>query len=317
MENQSKGRVFIMNRREAQNVSEVVVGTFFINSLSVKVLFDSGASHSFISSTLVDKLQLSSPVSISLEIALPSGKMFNCTSLHSQVPLVIVWVKFSSDLVEFALSDLDVVLGMRWLGRLKAQIDCEAQKVSLVGPKKERVTYRKLGKEKGMKIVSAMRIQSYVKKGCLLFLCGVQRIEKEYENREIPVVTEFPEEIPGVPPVRDLEFTIDLMPGTGPISKALYRMDPVEIKELKFHLEELLEKGYIIPSSSPWDAPVFFVKKKDGSLRLCIDYRELNNVMIKNKYPLSRIDDLFDQLNGAGIFSKTYLRFRLSPIEDC
>ena len=99
---------------------------------------------------------------------------------------MIVWVNFSSDLVEFASSDLDVVLGMRWLGRLKAQIDCEAQKVSLVGPKKERVTYRKLGKEKGMKIVSAMRIQSYVKKGCPLFLCGFHKTEKDnrYTSRK-------------------------------------------------------------------------------------------------------------------------------------
>ena len=98
------------------------------------------------------------------------------------------------------------------------------------------------------------------------------------------------------------------MPGTAPISKALYHMAPAELKELKVQLQELLDKGFVRPSHSPWGAPVLFVRKKDGSLRLCIDYRELNKVTIKNKYPLPRIDDLFDQLAGAAIFSKIDLR---------
>ncbi|CAH9114854.1 unnamed protein product [Cuscuta epithymum] len=129
---------------------------------------------------------------------------------------------------------------------------------------------------------------------------------------QIAVVNEFPdvfpEEIPGMPPEREVEFSIELMPGTAPISKAPYRMAPKEMQELKEQLEELLEKGYIRPSVSPWGAPVLFVKKKDGSLRLCIDYRELNQATIKNKYPLPRIDDLFDQLKGASTFSKIDLR---------
>ena len=111
-----------------------------------------------------------------------------------------------------------------------------------------------------------------------------------------------------MPPVREVEFSIDLMPGTGPIAKAPYRMAPAEMKELKTQLEDLLDKGFIRPSMSPWGAPVLFVKKKDGSMRLCIDYRELNAVSVKNKYPLPRIDDLFDQLRGASVFSKIDLR---------
>ena len=118
----------------------------------------------------------------------------------------------------------------------------------------------------------------------------------------------FPKELPGMPPRRDVDFSIDLIPGTGPISKAPYRMTPKEMEELKVQLEELLEKGYIRPSVSPWGAPVLFVRKKDGTMRLCIDYRELNKVTVKNKYPLPRIDDLFDQLQGAGVFSKIDLR---------
>ena len=118
----------------------------------------------------------------------------------------------------------------------------------------------------------------------------------------------FSEDLPGLPPNREVEFTIDLVPSIGPISKAPYRMAPTELKELKEQLQDLLDKGFIRPSVSPWGAPVLFVKKKDGSMRLCIDYRELNKVTIRNKYPLPRIDDLFNQPQGTQVFSKIDLR---------
>src|SRR5215470_4865521 len=111
-----------------------------------------------------------------------------------------------------------------------------------------------------------------------------------------------------LPPEREISFSIDLVPGTGPISIAPYRMSPIELAELKRQIEELLAKYFIRPSVSPWGAPVLFVKKKDGSLRLCVDYRQLNKVTIKNKYPLPRIDDLIDQLKGASVFTKIDLR---------
>ncbi|KAK5830740.1 hypothetical protein PVK06_014535 [Gossypium arboreum] len=111
-----------------------------------------------------------------------------------------------------------------------------------------------------------------------------------------------------MPLEREVEFSIDLIPGTTPISIAPYRVAPIELKELKTQLQELVDRGFVRPSHSPWGAPVLFVKKKDGSLRLCIDYRQLNKVTIKNKYPLPRIDDLFDQLKGATMFSKIDLR---------
>ena len=106
----------------------------------------------------------------------------------------------------------------------------------------------------------------------------------------------FPRELPGLPPEREVEFTIERTPGTHPISVAPYRMAPLELKELKVQLQDLLDKGFIRPSTSPWGALVLFVKKKDGSLRLCVDYRQLNKITEKNKYLLPRIDDLFDQL---------------------
>ena len=118
----------------------------------------------------------------------------------------------------------------------------------------------------------------------------------------------FPEDLPSIPPDREIDFQIELTPGTEPISKEPYRMAPLELKELKVQMEELLNKGFVRPSTSPWGAPILFVKKKDGSLRLCIDYRELNKAMIRNQYMLPRIDDLFDQLQGARVFSKIDMR---------
>jgi hypothetical protein len=123
---------------------------------------------------------------------------------------------------------------------------------------------------------------------------------------DIPVSCEFPdvfpEDLPGMPPDRDVEFIIELQPGTAPISRRPYKMTPKALAELKVQFNELLDKGYIHPSSSPWGCPALFVKKKDQSLRLCVDYEPLNAVTIKNKYPLSRINILFDQLAGAKVF---------------
>ena len=118
----------------------------------------------------------------------------------------------------------------------------------------------------------------------------------------------FPDELPGLPPHRDVDFTIELHPGTSPISMTLHRMAPVESQELKVQLHELLDRSFIIPITSPWGASVLFAKKKNKILRLCIDYRKLNRITIRNRYPLPRIDDLFDQFRGAWVYSKIDLR---------
>ena len=146
---------------------------------------------------------------------------------------------------------------------------------------------------------------------CFIIFTRMEVEEKEGTSI-IPVVHEFedvfPDEVPGLPPSREVEFSIDLVPGTGPMSMASYRMVPAELVELKSQIEELLGKQFIRPSTSPWGAPVLLVKKNDESLRLCVDYRQLNKMTIKNKYPLSRIDDLMDQLHGSSVFSKIDLR---------
>jgi len=140
----------------------------------------------------------------------------------------------------------------------------------------------------------------------------VEKKDKEKNVSDVPVVRDFPkvfpEDLPGPPPPRPVDFRIDLIPGATPVAKSPYRLAPSEMQELSSQLQELLEKGFIRPSTSPWGAPVLFVKKKDGSFRMCIDYRELNKLTVKNRYPLPRIDDLFDQLQGATCFSKIDLR---------
>ena len=118
----------------------------------------------------------------------------------------------------------------------------------------------------------------------------------------------FLEEIPGLPPKRDIDFTIDLMPGAAPVSRAPYHMSIPELTKLKMQLQELLDYKYIHPSVSPWELLYFFVKKKDVTLRMCMDYRQLNKLTVKNKYPLPRIDELFDQVKGATVSSKIDLR---------
>ncbi|GKF37163.1 hypothetical protein Tco_0113921 [Tanacetum coccineum] len=128
--------------------------------------------------------------------------------------------------------------------------------------------------------------------------------EKRLED--IPVVREFlevfPKNLPGLPPVRQVEFQIDLIPGATPVAHAPYRLAPSEMQELSNQLQELSEQGFIQPSTSPWGAPVLFVKKKDGSFRMCINYRDLNKLTVKNRYPLPRINDLFDQLQGLSVY---------------
>ncbi|TYJ96450.1 retrotransposon protein, putative, Ty3-gypsy sub-class [Cucumis melo var. makuwa] len=181
------------------------------------------------------------------------------------------------------MHDFDVILGMDWLAANHASIDCSHKEVAFNPP-----------------LMASFKFKGEASREVDVSLSS------EPVVRDYPDV--FPEELPGLPPQREIEFAIELEPGTVPISRAPYRMAPAELKELKVQLQELLDKGFIRPSVSPWGAPVLFVKKKDGSMRLCIDYRELNKVTVKNKYPLPRIDDLFDQLQGATVFFKIDLR---------
>eukprot|EP00253_Pinus_taeda_P011685 PITA_11685 len=192
----------------------------------------------------------------------------------SNCPLRLAGQTITTELNVLPLGSYDVLIGMDWLERRWSVINCKTKTVS----------YRD----------------------------ELDSVDKVATVKDIPVVKDFgdvfPEEIPGLPPKRDLDFTIELIPGAAPVSRAPYRMSVPELTELKMQLQELLEKKYIRSSVSPWGAPVLFVRKKDGTLRMCIHYRQLNKLIVKNKYPLPRIDELFDQVKGATIFSKIDLR---------
>ncbi|GKA72378.1 putative reverse transcriptase domain-containing protein [Tanacetum coccineum] len=212
------------------------------------------------------------------------------------------------------------IIGMDWLSKYSAVIDC-AKKIVRIPSGSEILIVRGDGCSEGhrtrLNVISCTKVQKYLLKGSHVFLAHVttKEIEDKSEKKrleDVPIVKDFPdvfpEDLPGLPPTRQVEFQIDLVPGAAPVARAPYRLAPSEMKELSEQLKELSDKGFIRPSSSPWGAPVLFVKKKDGSFRMCIDYRELNKLTVKNRYPLPRIDDLFDQLQGSSIYSKIDLR---------
>src|SRR5512142_529001 len=283
-----KARVNHVAAAEAQNAPDVVLGTFPVNSIPATVLFDSGATHSFLSKSFASKhgmevVSLGRPLLVNT----PGNQVFS-TQYCPSITIEIEEVPFPSSLILLESKDLDVILGMDWLCRHRGVIDCANRNVTLTNSNWENVSF----------LVSSPKSHGVI----------LNQITLE----EIPIVREypdvFPEDLPGMPPKRDIEFRIDLVPGTNPIHKRPYRMAANELAEVKKQVDDLLQKGYIRPSTSPWGAPVIFVEKKDHTQRMCVDYRALNEVTIKNKYPLPRIDDLFDQLKGATVFSKIDLR---------
>ncbi|GJW24628.1 putative reverse transcriptase domain-containing protein [Tanacetum coccineum] len=218
------------------------------------------------------------------------------------------------------LGSLDVIIGIDWLAKYQAVIVC-AEKIVCIPWGNETLIVRcdrsDQGNETRLNIISCTKTLKYMLKGCPIFLEHVttKKTEDKSERKQledVPIVQNFPEvfpeDLPGLPPTRQVEFQIDLIPGAAFVAWAPYRLEPSKMKELLDQLQELSDKGFIRPSSSPWGAPVLFVKNKDGSFRMCIDYRELNKLTVKNRYPLPRIDDLFDQLQGSSVYLKIDLR---------
>jgi hypothetical protein len=207
------------------------------------------------------------------------------------VPIQLGSHIIKTTLLVLGLENMDIILGTNWMTLHQVVLDVPSRIVEINSPFCGSFT---------LFLPSHDSTQS----------CAFSMMELPL--KKIPLVCEyvdvFLDELPGMPPDRDIEFAIELQPGMTPISKRPYRMPPAELAELKKQLQDLLDKGFIRPSTSPWGCPTLFMKKKDESLRLCIDYRPLNAVTIKNKYPLPRIDVLFDQLVGAKVFSKIDLR---------
>ncbi|KAJ0557459.1 putative nucleotidyltransferase, Ribonuclease H [Helianthus annuus] len=306
-------RAFQLTTQEAELIPDVIAGTFLVHNVYAKVLFDSGANQSFINTSFCQALRL--PLSTVRQIFIvetADGNSVEINQVLQKIDIELVGHKFTANLFPMKLAEFDVVLGMDWLIANHAQIICDKNSIEIQTPTGEIIKILGDKPRKPLKFISVMKVASYERNQGIVYMISVIICTKDKELKEIPVVSEypdvFPEELPGLPPDREVEFRIHLIPGTTPIAKAPYRLAPTEMLELKKQLDELLSKGFIQPSSSPWGAPVLFVKKKDGSMRMCIDYRELNKVTIKNRYPLPRIDDLFDQLQGARYFSKIDLR---------
>ncbi|GJT64475.1 putative reverse transcriptase domain-containing protein [Tanacetum coccineum] len=229
----------------------------------------------------------------SYEVELADGKVVGTNTVLRGCTLALFNHVFKIGLLPTRLGSFDVIVGMNWLSHHLAVIICYEKIVRVLLPSGEILEIQGERPEKDPRSLSCMKAD-------------------EKKVKDIPIIHDFPEVFPddlsGLPPVRKIEFRIDLIPGALPVVKSPYRLAPSELLELSNQLKELQEKGFIRPSHSPWVAPVLFVKKKDGALRMCIDYRELNKLTIKNRYPLPRIDDLFDQLQGACYFSKINLR---------
>ncbi|KAL0534339.1 hypothetical protein IC582_028629 [Cucumis melo] len=309
-----QGRVFATNKTEAEKAGTVVTGTLPVLGHYALVLFDSGSSHSFISSAFVLHARLEiEPLHHVLSVSTPSGECMLSKEKVKACQIEIAGHVIEVTLIVLDMLDFDVILGMDWLAANHASIDCSRKEVTFNPPSMASFKFKGGGSKSLPQVISAIRASKLLSQGTWGILASVvDTREADVSLSSEPVVRDypdvFPEELPGLPPHREVEFAIELEPGTVPISRAPYRIAPAELKELKVQLQELLDKGFIRPSVSPWGAPVLFVKKKDGSMRLCIDYRELNKVTVKNRYPLPRIDDLFDQLQGATVFSKIDLR---------
>ena len=233
-------------------------------------------------------------------VSSPLGAKVSVDQICRGCKLEISWIQLTVDLRVIDMSEFGVILGMDLLMEHRVVIDYDRRRVTTYTPDGNcfmfqgdkhdvlpQVVYNSRWHGQLMGWLASITLENEVRQEL-----GLPRTVFEYEDI-------FLDELPRLPPQRDVDFTIELHPGTLPISMTSNRMTPTELQELKVQLQELLDKGFIRSNTSPWGAPVLFAKKKDKTLRLCIDYRQLNRVTIKNRYPLLRIDDLFDQPKGA------------------
>ncbi|GJW94897.1 putative reverse transcriptase domain-containing protein [Tanacetum coccineum] len=290
-----RGRAYAIKDAEPQGPN-VVTGTFLLNNRYASVLFDSGSDRSFVDTRFSSMLNID-PVKIraSYEVELADGRVVSTNTILKGCTLNLVNHIFEINLMPIKLGTFDVIIGMNWLVKHDAIIVCDEKVVRILYENKMLIVESDKGVSR-LKVISCIKARKYVERGCHLFLAHVtEKRLKEKRLEDVPVIHDFlevfPEELPRLPPPRQVEFRVDLVPRVAPVAHAPYRLASSEMRELSVQLQELLEKGFIHSSSSPWGAPVLFVKKKDGSFRMCIDYRELNKLTIKNRYHQLRIKE--------------------------
>jgi predicted aspartyl protease len=250
--------------------ADIAIGMFYINALPTTILFDFGATHSFMSARYANTNELPlQNTKTPMVVITPKGPV-EANYMTHRLTLTIIGRELWATPIVLEESTIDLILGMSWLRKAKAVIHCARGTLELTSSKGERF-------EVEITITTSTRPAVFLVDG--KFVGNNIRVVRDFPDV-------FPEEFPRMPLNREVEFAIVLLPRTAPISKRPYMMSVEELKELKKQLTELWEAGYIRPSSSPWGAPVLFVQKKDGSKRMSVDYRSLNDVTVKNKYPL-------------------------------
>ena len=236
----------------------MITGIISVYDLHAYALVDPGATHSFILVLFTERHQIESqPIDGRMVVSVPNGDTMISEKIVPGSRLVIQNKDFPADLIVLGIHDFDIVLGMDWLSKYRATLDCYKKEVRLVRPEEPGVIFRGIRREIAPSIINSMTASKMLRKGCQGYLAFVvDRRQEGTQLEDIPIVKEFPDVFPddisGLPPDREVEFTIDLIPGTEPISIPLYRMFPAELRELKARLEELLSKGFIRPSISPW-----------------------------------------------------------------
>jgi hypothetical protein len=263
-----------VNNRQVEHQSTVVESSGTLNHINVKILFDYGATDSFISPSALEKSGLAAyehddfkQVEMASREKQAVGPSVDNCIVHLGVCTTRLKVYVT------ALGAYDLIIGMDWLVAHRALIDCFTKKVLCVDDEGRPVEIQGVQRKVSLCFISTMKVKRCLRQGCRLYVVEAVNERKGPSLDQYPVLSEFqdvfPNKLPGLPPERELDFTIDLKPGAEPISKTEYRMTAPELCELQMQLKELLDLGLVRPSVSPWGAPVIFVKKKDGSLRLC------------------------------------------------
>nr|GEZ75083.1 putative reverse transcriptase domain-containing protein [Tanacetum cinerariifolium] len=291
--NNAPARVYAVGRAGTDPDANVVTGTFLLNNRYASILFDTGADRSFMSTIFSTQTNITpSTLDYCYDVELADRRIIRLNTILRGCTLNLLNHPFNIDLMPVELGSFDAIIGMDWLAKYQAFIVCAEKIVRIPWGNKTLIIHGDGSNQANatrLSIISCTKIEKYVKKGFPIFLAHIttkevedksekKRLEDVHIVRNFPEV--FPEELPGLPPTRQVEFQIDLVPGAALVARAPYRLALSEMKELAKQLKELSDKGFIRPSSSPWGALVLFVKKKDGSFRMCIDYRELNKLTV-------------------------------------
>ncbi|KAA3474238.1 DNA/RNA polymerases superfamily protein [Gossypium australe] len=285
--------VYAARRREDRDAPGIIIGIFLIFDVPYTALIDIGSTHSYLASTISRTLGISVESTTSeVTVLSPLGQFVRVSKLYRDVPLEVQGAIFLGDLMELPFGKFDLILGMDWLVKHQVSLDCATKRVVLRTEDDNEVVV--IGKRRDYlsNMISTLVAKKLVRKGCEAYLAYVSdSISKDSSVGDIKIVRDFP----------------DVFPEKLPVHLRIERLS-LELSFYWAQLQELLDRGFICPSVSLWGALVLFVKKKDGTMRMCIDYWQLNKLTMKNKYPLPMIDDLFNQFRGASVFLKIDLR---------